>query len=93
MNGSLVAKGGAPDWAPLHGNLEGLSELAARSFASSEEATEAVLRLIADQVGARSTFLSRIATGEGRSNVLAAYNALDGCAVVPGAVLPLPQTF
>ncbi len=73
--------------------LDGLSALAARCFASTDEAIGAVVRAVADQTGARSSFLTRITRDAGRSEVLAAFNAPDGCDVKAGAVLALPQTF
>ncbi len=73
--------------------LGGLSELAGRSFASTEEATEAVLRLLSEQLGMRTSFLTRIAPEEDRNEVLAVHNEPDGCAIPAGAVLPLSGTF
>ena len=73
--------------------LDGLGALAARQFASTADAIDAVLRAISEQTGVRSSFLTRITRGTGRSEVLAAFNAPDGCDVRPGVVLSLPQTF
>jgi hypothetical protein len=73
--------------------LDSLSELAARHFASTAEAIEAVLRAISEQIGARSSFLTRITRSIEHSEVLAAFNAPDGCGVLAGSILELPQTF
>ena len=75
------------------GYLGGLSELAGRSFPSPEEATGAILRLLSDQLGMRSAFLTRITPAEDRNEVIASYNAPDGCDIPAGAVLPLSGTF
>ena len=80
------------DSVPL-GYLGGLSELAGTSFGSSREATNAVLRLLADQLGMRSGFLTRITPQDNRNEVLAAYNAPGGCDIPAGALLPLSQTY
>ncbi len=73
--------------------LGGLSELAARSFVSTEEAMAAILLLIVDQFGMRTSFLTRITRELGRSEVLAALNRPGGCDVAPGSLLELPLTF
>ncbi len=73
--------------------LGGLSELAARSFVSTEEAMAAILLLIVEQFGMRTSFLTRITRELGRSEVLAAYNRPGGCDVAPGSLLELPLTF
>jgi hypothetical protein len=73
--------------------LGGLSELAGRSFDSVEEATEALLQLLSEQLGMRSAFLTRITPEENRNEVVASYNAPDGCGIPVGAVLPLSGTF
>ncbi len=72
--------------------LGGLSEFAGRSFGSLEEATEALLRLIAEQTGMRSAFLTRITPEENRNRIVASHNA-DGFGIPAGAVLPLSGTF
>ncbi|MDP9379544.1 MAG: hypothetical protein M3Q29_05220 [Chloroflexota bacterium] len=73
--------------------LGGLSELAARSFDSTDEATRALLRLVSEQLGMRSTFLTHITPAEDRNEVVASHNAPDGCGIPAGAVLPLSGTF
>ncbi len=73
--------------------LSGLSELAGRSFTSAQEAVEAILRLVVDQLGLRSSFLTRISHEECRNEVLAAHNLTGGSNVQEGVLLELPQTF
>ena len=73
--------------------LSGLSELAGRSFASNREAVEAILQLITEQLGLRSSFLTRITREAGRKEVLTAYNSAGGSDVQEGVLLELPQTF
>ena len=73
--------------------LGGLSELAGRSFNSVEEEREALLQLLAEQLGMRSTFLTRITPEENRNEVMASYNAPNGCGIPLGAVFPLSGTF
>ena len=73
--------------------LGGLSELAGRSFGSAEEARQALLRLISEQLGMRSAFLTHVTPEENRNEIVASYNAPDGCGIPVGAVLPLWGTF
>ena len=73
--------------------LGGLSELAGRGFNSVEEEREALLQLLAEQLGMRSTFLTRILPEENRNEIVASHNAPDGCGIPLGAVLPLSGTF
>ena len=73
--------------------LGGLSEFAGRSFDSVEEARKTLLQLLSEQLGLRSAFLTRITPEENRNEVVAAYNAPDGCGISTGAVLPLSGTF
>ncbi len=73
--------------------LAGLSNLAGRSFGSEAEAREALLRLLSEQLGMRSAFLTRITPEENRNEVVASHNAPGGCGIPVGAVLPLSGTF
>jgi hypothetical protein len=73
--------------------LSGLSEFAGRSFGSVEEARQALLQLLSEQLGMRSAFLTHITSDENHNKVVAAYNAPDGCGISAGAVLPLSGTF
>ena len=80
---------------PFEGDaaLHGLATLAARSFGSTAEATQALLETIAAQLGLRTSFLTEIAPATGRNRVLAAYNAPGGSGVRAGSDLPLGDTF
>ena len=73
--------------------LGGLSELAGRSFDTVEEAREALLQLLSEQLDMRSAFLTHITPEENRNEVVASHNAPDGCGILVGAVLPLSGTF
>lgn len=73
--------------------LSSLSKLAGRSFASTQESIEMILQMIVDQLGLRSSFLTRIDCEESQNEVLAAYNLADGSDVQQGVLLELPQTF
>ena len=74
-------------------DLGGLAALAARGFGSTAEATQALLATIVAQLGLRTSFLTQITAGEGRNRVVAAHNGPGGCAIAPGAGLPLDDTF
>lgn len=73
--------------------FDGLAGLAASQFGSSEESIAAVLALITDQLGLRTSFLAQIARAEGRFDVLAAHNLSGGCDIAPGTSLELQATF
>lgn len=73
--------------------LGGLSELAGCSFDSADEAREALLRLLSEQLSMRSAFLTQITPEENRNEVVASHNAPGGCGIPVGAVLPLSGTF
>lgn len=73
--------------------LGGLSELAGRSFDSVEEAREALLQLLSEQLDMRSAFLTHITPQENRNEIVASHNAPDGCGIPVGAMLPLSGTF
>ncbi len=73
--------------------LSGLSELAGRSFASTREILETILRLVTDQLGLRSGFLTRISREECQKEVLVAYNLTGGSDMREGGLLELSQTF
>ncbi len=82
-----MSHGGLPAYAGK------LPELAGRSFGSAQEATQSFLRVLSVQLGMRSAFLTRIEPEDNRNEVLASYNAPDGCGIPAGAVLPLSGTF
>jgi hypothetical protein len=73
--------------------LGSLSALAARSFASTSELVDAILSLISDQLGLRTSFLTNITVTENRNRVVAAYNRPGGCGIVADSDLPLEDTF
>ena len=73
--------------------IDALARLTAQSFSSLDDAMTTIVDFVAEQVGTRSSFLSRIDPDAGTLEVLVAYNAADGCAVNPGEIIPLPQTF
>ncbi len=73
--------------------LRSLSELAGRSFASTQEAIEAILGLIVNQLGLRSSFLARTSCQECQNEVLIAQNLAGGSDVQQGTLLKLPQTY
>lgn len=75
--------------APL---LRELSALAAHSFASAEQAAVAVVRLVSNQLGMRTSYLTRLLPQE-QLEILAAYNAPGGCAITAGQIYPAPTTF
>ena len=73
--------------------IDALSRLTAESFASLDDAMTTIVEFVAEQVGTRSSFLSRIDPAQDTLEVLVAFNAADGCAVNPGETIPLPHTF
>lgn len=73
--------------------LDSLSAFAANSFESTDALVNAVLALVSDQLGLRTSFLTHITSGENRNHVVAAYNQPDGCDVDAGIDLPLEDTF
>ncbi len=73
--------------------LGSLSQLAARSFSSTEELVDAILSLIAVQLGLRTSFLTHITVTDNRNHVIAAYNQPGGCDVLADTELPLEDTF
>jgi hypothetical protein len=70
-----------------------LSALSVRSFASTEEALDALLALLADQLGVRTSFASELSRDDGLFTVLAAHEEVGGIELAPGTVRPLPLTF
>ena len=70
-----------------------LSALAVRTFNSTEELMEAILALIVDQLGLRTSFLTHIVREQAENRILAAYNEPDGCGIPAGVELPLEDTF
>jgi hypothetical protein len=70
-----------------------LSELSARSFASTSEALGAVLKLIVNQLRLRSSFVTHIDRKEGQNKVLLSYNAPGSSDIPTEALLELADTF
>jgi signal transduction histidine kinase len=54
---------------------------------------ETVVRLLAEQLSVRSTFVSHISAETRKFEVVAAFNAPGGCDIPEGTALPLPETF
>ena len=79
--------------APETAYLGQLSALAARTFSSTDELMEAILTLIVDQLGMRTSFLTHIVREQAENRILAAYNEPGGCDVQAGIELPLEDTF
>ena len=73
--------------------LGSLSHLAARSFSSTDALVDAVLSLIAVQLGLRTSFLTHITLAEKRNHVIAVYNQPGGCDIVADTDIPLEDTF
>ncbi len=71
--------------------LSGLWALSARGFASTDEASQAVVRLASEQLGMRSAFLAHF-DGEEKL-VLASHNAPGGCDIAAGEVLPIAHSY
>jgi PAS domain S-box-containing protein len=66
-----------------NGYLYTLSRLAGRSFASTEEAIRATLRLITQNLGMRTSLLTRVVADEGRAEVIAVESEPGGCGAFP----------
>ncbi len=73
--------------------LGALSEFAARSYATSEDAIDAVLTLLSEQFGMRTSFLARISQDDSQFTLLATHNEPGGCQLVAGESVDLPQTY
>ena len=73
--------------------LSGLSALAARSFVSIQAAVEAILQLMIEQLGMRSSFIAHIKYENGELEVLAVHNMPGGCDIQIGTSVPLPKSF
>ena len=73
--------------------LAGLSALAARSFISIQEAADAILQLMTEQLGMRSSFLAHIQYESSQLEVLASHNMPGGCNIQVGTAVPLTKSF
>lgn len=76
-----------------HLNLDQLSGLAGRSFASTAEALDAVLRFVALETGMRSAFLARISRDTQEFEVLSAHIEPGGIAMGKDGASPLNHQF
>jgi len=70
-----------------------LSVLAAKSFASTSEAIDAILILVSHQLGMRSSFLAHVDRDHERVEVVDAHNAPVGRAIERGEAPPLPAHY
>ena len=73
--------------------LDSLSALSAKSFPSTDTLIQAILALITEQLGLRTSFLTHIIPSENRNHIVAVYQQPDGCELVAGTDLPLEDTF
>jgi signal transduction histidine kinase len=73
--------------------MRGLSALSAHSYASAEEAAAAILQLITDLLGMRTSYFTRLLPTEGQLEILAAYSTPGGCAITAGDIYSVPETF
>lgn len=76
-----------------HPPLGQLSTLAARSFATYEEAVDAVLTAITDLVGARTSYVTRISTEKQELEVRIARNLPGGSQIMAGDRVALEDTY
>lgn len=76
-----------------NGYLRELSTLPAASFASLEGSTQAILELIAEQLGLRSSYITHVVPEEDLNEVVAAYNKPGGCNVSAGGRGSLEKTY
>lgn len=73
--------------------LDSLSTLARRGFVSHQEATDAILQLLMEQLLMRSSFLTQITGETDQFEVIAAQNRPGGCTIQVGNVIPIYQNF
>ncbi|GIW05038.1 MAG: hypothetical protein KatS3mg059_1658 [Thermomicrobiales bacterium] len=66
--------------------LHSLSRLAGRSFASTEEAIRATLRLITQNLGMRTSLLTHVVPEEGHAEVIAVESEPGGCGAFPASL-------
>lgn len=75
---------------PTPDPLRALARFSLQSFGSSRSAVDAALALLAEQVGVRSAFLSRVAQNE--LAIVADYDR-GGCGIRAGDAFPLDDAF
>jgi signal transduction histidine kinase len=73
--------------------LAGLSALATHGFTSIQAAVDAILQLMVEELGTRSSFLARITYENSQLEVVAALNMPGGCDIQIGTAVPLPKGF
>ena len=73
--------------------LAGLSALAARGFPSISAAVDAILQLMVEELGTRSSFLARIAHENSQLEVVSVLNLPGGCDIQVGTTVPLQKGF
>ena len=66
--------------------------LASTRYRSTPELIDAILELLVEQLGMKTSFLTRI-TQDGCYEVLAAHNLAGGSGVLPNTSMELRQTF
>lgn len=84
---------GIPENPPRGNTLAPLSAFAAQSFDSSEALFQAVLNLLTEQLGMRTSFLTEILPADNHNHIRAAHNLVGGCGLEAGITLPLNETF
>jgi PAS domain S-box-containing protein len=73
--------------------LDRLSQLAGQRFATSADATEAVLSAITDVVGMRTSWISKVDEEAGRLDIVAAHNKPGGSDIRAGSSAPIETMF
>ncbi|GAC1347166.1 MAG: hypothetical protein NVSMB27_12000 [Ktedonobacteraceae bacterium] len=69
--------------------LESLSRLSQRGFISIQDAMQAILQLVAEQLQMRSCFVTRLMHDSEQLEVLAVYNSIGGCDIQMGTIVSL----
>ncbi len=75
---------------PPHAVVSGLMRF---RYRTTSDATDAVLRAVAQLLGMRTTWISRIERSASEAFVVASLNEAGGCGVTAGAVLPAQDTY
>lgn len=73
--------------------LSTLSAFSAQSYSSTEALVTALLQLISEQLGMRTSFLTEITTANNQNHILSSHNLEGGCDLQAGVDLPLNETF
>lgn len=72
--------------------LDGLFALSRSGFRSPQDATTAIFQLVREQLGMRSSFLSRASSETNRFHIVAAHNEPGGCGIEIGSAGLLAQS-